>query len=168
MVESFFGRTFYGLPRCLFSVRLRIPCRMGSKPTLGLTKFGALPDTSFRQRWGRLSKKRTTLCYEGPVRALPSLCRAFFMPAPGAKCTSRGQTHLGGSSDLSPICRAVLLAYFCEASALPKLLLEKGINRSLARSFATVFLRADFCKFGEYDHVGRALRSLVQKRTLVR
>ena len=46
--------------------------------------------------------------------------------------------------------------------------LDSRIAQSIAISKADVFLRSDFDKFGGYDQVGRALRSLVAKKKLVK
>jgi len=51
---------------------------------------------------------------------------------------------------------------------MPKFSLEERIAMSISRSKPNVFLRKDFEKFGEYDQVGRALRSVLLKGLLVK
>ena len=51
---------------------------------------------------------------------------------------------------------------------MPKFTLEERIEMSLQRSPAKVFLRKDFNKFGGYDQVGRALRSVVNKGLVIK
>lgn len=51
---------------------------------------------------------------------------------------------------------------------MPKFSLEERIEMSVARSKQNVFFRKDFVKFGGYDQVGRALRSVVLKGLLVK
>lgn len=46
--------------------------------------------------------------------------------------------------------------------------IEKRIEMSLARSKDMVFVRNDFDRFGGYDQVGRALRSLIKRGSLVK
>ena len=45
---------------------------------------------------------------------------------------------------------------------------EKQIARRIARKRGDVFLRADFSNIGGYDQVGRALRDLVRKGSLIK
>ena len=45
---------------------------------------------------------------------------------------------------------------------------EKQLARRIARKRGDVFLRADFSDIGGYDQVGRALRDLVRKGTLIK
>ena len=45
---------------------------------------------------------------------------------------------------------------------------EKRIARRIARKRGDVFLRADFSDIGGYDQVGRALRDLVRKESLIK
>lgn len=51
---------------------------------------------------------------------------------------------------------------------MSKASLEDRIRASIGRSKAEVFLRKDFEKFGDYDQVGRALRSIAKDGRLVR
>jgi len=51
---------------------------------------------------------------------------------------------------------------------MPKVNLEERIEMSIARSKPNVFLRKDFDRFGGYDQVGRALRSVMLKGLLVK
>ena len=51
---------------------------------------------------------------------------------------------------------------------MPKFSLEERIEMSIARSKPNVFLRKDFEKFGGYDQVGRALRAVTLKGSLVK
>lgn len=51
---------------------------------------------------------------------------------------------------------------------MSKLSLIERIRASLAKGATTVFLRRDFDRFGEYDSVGKALRTLVRQGTLVK
>lgn len=51
---------------------------------------------------------------------------------------------------------------------MSKLSLVDRIKASIGRSKAEVFLRKDFEKFGDYDQVGRALRSIAKDGRLVR
>jgi len=51
---------------------------------------------------------------------------------------------------------------------MPQISLEDRIKASISRSKSEVFLRKDFEKFGDYDQVGRALRSLSKNGRLVR
>lgn len=51
---------------------------------------------------------------------------------------------------------------------MPKMSPEERIKASLRRSKSEVFLRKDFDKFGNYDRVGRALRSILREGILVR
>ena len=51
---------------------------------------------------------------------------------------------------------------------MPKFTLEERIEMSLKRSASKVFLRKDFNKFGGYDQVGRALRSVVNKGLVIK
>ena len=51
---------------------------------------------------------------------------------------------------------------------MSKITLEKRIEMSLRRSVAKVFLRKEFDKFGGYDQVGRALRSMINKGLLIK
>lgn len=51
---------------------------------------------------------------------------------------------------------------------MPKFNLEERIEMSIARSKPNVFLRKDFDKFGNYDQVGRVLRSAIRKGLLVK
>lgn len=51
---------------------------------------------------------------------------------------------------------------------MPKYTLEERVEMSIARSKANVFLRSDFEKLGDYDQVGRALRSVTRKGALVK
>ncbi len=46
--------------------------------------------------------------------------------------------------------------------------LEERIEMSLQRSAAKVFLRKEFDRFGGYDQVGRALRSVINKGLLIK
>lgn len=46
--------------------------------------------------------------------------------------------------------------------------IKSRITKSLARSKADVFVRADFEKFGGYDQVGRALREIIAEGRLVK
>lgn len=52
---------------------------------------------------------------------------------------------------------------------MPKeLTLESKVSRRIARKKANVFLRDDFKDLGDYDQVGRVLRKLATKGTMVR
>ena len=51
---------------------------------------------------------------------------------------------------------------------MSKLSLTERIRGSLAEGETSVFLRRDFDRFGEYDSVGKALRTLVRQGTLVK
>lgn len=55
-----------------------------------------------------------------------------------------------------------------EGRAMPAMSLTRRIKASISRSKSKVFLRKDFEKFGGYDQVGRALRSMVKDGLLVR
>lgn len=51
---------------------------------------------------------------------------------------------------------------------MSKMTIEERLIRNITRSADKVFLRSEFDKFGGYDQVGRALRSLVSKGRLVK
>lgn len=51
---------------------------------------------------------------------------------------------------------------------MSKLNLESRIEMSISRSKPNVFLRKDFDRFGGYDQVGRALRSVMLKGLLIK
>lgn len=51
---------------------------------------------------------------------------------------------------------------------MPRMSLEERIESSLKRSASNVFLRSDFNRFGGYDQVGRALRSVIKNGLLVK
>ncbi|MDY7576729.1 DUF6088 family protein [Herbaspirillum sp. RTI4] len=51
---------------------------------------------------------------------------------------------------------------------MSKMTLEERIEMSLRRSAAKVFLRKEFDRFGGYDQVGRALRSVINKGLLIK
>ncbi len=51
---------------------------------------------------------------------------------------------------------------------MAKMTIQERIERSIQRSTTTVFIRADFDKFGGYDQVGRVLREIVKSGILVK
>lgn len=51
---------------------------------------------------------------------------------------------------------------------MAKMTLEERIRRMISRSKDDVFLRGEFSKFGGYDQVGRALRTLVSQGFIVK
>ena len=57
---------------------------------------------------------------------------------------------------------------FAGGIEMPKMNLAERIEMSIARSKSNVFLRKDFDKFGGYDQVGRALRSVMLRGLLVK
>jgi hypothetical protein len=59
------------------------------------------------------------------------------------------------------------LSYVC-GEIMPKVTLEERIEMSITRSKPNVFLRKDFERFGGYDQVGRALRSVMLKGLLLK
>lgn len=60
-----------------------------------------------------------------------------------------------------------MLSYVCE-NIVAKMTIQERIEMSLRRSSALVFARNEFDKFGGYDQVGRALRSVMAKGLLIR
>lgn len=51
---------------------------------------------------------------------------------------------------------------------MAKMSIQERIERTLTKSDARVFVRNEFDKFGGYDQVGRALRSVLAKGLLVK